>query len=397
MAITYDIGVGGDYAHLGLAWNALIATGLTQDTTLRIISSHTVTSWTLAPVLDCNGFTLRVVCDDAGYHFGNPNTGYIITRTTTTGQIAFVVDVSTPSQLIVENLNIQINASSYGNQYRISFNRLWNIGDPICTSDFTIRNIVAMSVGAAQDGGVVCDPLRSGVGAAFATVKMSNLKIISFRKSLRLQNSVYTSGDFQAENITVYNGTNDRNVIVDSKAWNSVKNIVATGGTEVFFTTSTGSNRPTLINCASSDTSISAFPNQNCLSNIVAADEFISTDPANDNYLKPSTTGQIFDMGAVPSYVTADIAGLPIPSYVSFDGVILTPELYPIGCHVHGYILNEAQEYLDLVVNTSGLTGTGAGTVLVVISADASATPQKGPQMLRVRFDASVQVTLRQL
>jgi len=62
-------------------------------------------------------------------------------------------------------------------------------------------------------------------------------------------------------------------------------------------------------NASSDDTADDAATQANNLINIIAADEFISLDPTSPNFLKPSGSGQLYNMGAQPE-IPENIAGI---------------------------------------------------------------------------------------
>ena len=321
---TYTVGTGGDYPDLGTAWDTIDGTTLSEDLTFDIISSQTVSSWPASPAVICDGHTLTVTCSTAaGYHNGNPNTGYLITASV---PINISISDKTEGTLVVEKLNIYNTQTSFLSvPYALSvYTTAWPAQPYQNGTNTIVRNIIVGNIGGYTYG-VNIDAMY------ISTVAVYDLKIYNCERGLHCSAGVIPRQDRGiVENVTVYNccGNLAANhaVNITDTVWYSVKNIVAVTDYAHSFSTEYASMAGvTFINCADSDGSLATVTATNPIT-VTSAAEFksVTSTDATFLFLKDNAVGQLANGGVAPSVATTDIAGLAIP-YSSN---------YPIGCHV---------------------------------------------------------------
>ena len=320
--ISKSVGTGGDYAHLGLAWAAIVDTTLTDDITFTITSSQNVTSWPAAgKVVDCAGHTITVTTAAAGKHGGNQSAGYVITSSV---RMRFNVGCRTNSILSITDLNIRMNLASATANYAFTVGKIAEIGYS-ATDIITVKNIMLKQIGAGCYGADI-----SAVLYGSSYVDVSDMKIWGFDRGLLLQ-TPYTNPTktrrARVEHVSVSSAMSSGSFLVYVRGWDSIKNIVARRiGVlgSCYSSTSTG----TFTNCADTDGSLAGEVDVDCVT-IVPENEFVSLDVDSDDFMKPLPAGTIGALGATPTFTTDDISSLPIPNGA---GQI------PIGCHALVYV-----------------------------------------------------------
>ena len=313
MAI-YTVGAGQDYADLTLAWNDKCKNKtLSEDVTFKIMLAHSLSA-AITGTVTLNGYTVEITnnIDTVPFRW---NTDIIISSAYS---ISMTIARGT-GNFIVNNISVR-GTGTFAERMLIT---------PLGYPELTTRNITIKKC--------VFDNFLLSCICTYRTFNyIGNIKIFDTNNDLFSGFSLHCTGityslpfdnEGIVENVTIhkYRGTVDDSSIRIDSAWTTVKNIIGIDNDDNSIFIASGFDTPvTLNNCAVDDTISVNYTKNNCLENIIAANEFVSLDDTNEDYLKPKSTSQIGISGAVPSVAFEDIDGNPIPDR---NGN------YPIGCH----------------------------------------------------------------
>jgi hypothetical protein len=291
--VAKSIGVGGDYADIGLAWAFLdTIPALADDYYFTQISNFTEnTGIPVGGDVSFGGHTVTfanpnrytIINNGKGYHFRHHTTGL-------------------SNRLVLDGLIIKQTLAVISDTliYAICFNSTHSIS-------VEYKNLILIGFGSIG--------INIGIFPILGAnqIKMYNCLIANFTTGIEVSHYNTTLKNIgYIENCSIYNCQIGINLHVGASNTTSTwhiefKNIVAAGNSiKDFANTGTGSNAyNTVTNCADSDNSIASCGAilSNNIANIIPADEFKSLNYANIDFLKLKET--------------ADFIGNPLSVYVS--------------------------------------------------------------------------------
>jgi len=315
--ITKTVGTGGDYPNFNAGLHALdylVRGPLSDDVTLDVISNISEPSYTkFFRSIQLNGHTLRITSSYNQSIISDWQNWYKITAVGTEG-----LDVYIDGNLATKTGALQID-------------HLYVIGNPGGWYPFVFQltcfngAITTTSIYNSYFDGISSSVAYGVIISTLGTTTIYNCKIWDGNYGLVFSN--LAAGTINTKNVTVY-GATQYSVFSRGTGTRNFTNVVSTrNGTSQAYNKSLddGTVVFNFTNCAADDASITATADSqtNCLENIVPADEFVSLDDTNAEFLFPKSGGNIATGGIDAGYST-DIVGSPIPGP---DG------LYSIGCH----------------------------------------------------------------
>jgi len=316
MATTITVGTGGDYTNPASAWNAYSG-GLTDDVVFDIISDVTATGSGMHIVVDAaSTYSVKWTCSHNEANKEDWQSWYKITVGTST-TFGFQLLVSNGTTLDVEYLYLQ-TVGSMSNK---------PILYPRCEDGTaTVRDcyLFGHSKNDYESLGVY---IFHNTFQKTSNYSVYNTKIRNVWKGVQCYH-VSSGGSIALENCsvddTIYGvwtrGTTGRVTI---------RNTLSVNANTCYYDFINERARPTFENCTADDGTITSnhpFSTiTDCIENITPADEFISLDETDSDYLQLKTTSQLADAGTAPTYAGGeDILGNDRPNG-SGD--------YAIGCH----------------------------------------------------------------
>jgi len=317
--ITKTIGTGGDYATIYAATRAFsydVYGALNDDVTFNIISDVSEISGGDFTWIDMNGHTVRLTCNYNETNISDWQNWYKINCQEANGFQLYPEGFSATKTGTFQVDHIYVmgkTAGGFATCLRSGSSSLANFVVYNCFF-FCPQGAATLSIYADYGG-------QPSVTVTIRTCLISggDCSLITesgFRGTLNVYNTSLISNDLR----TVYmRGTGTRNF---------TNTVSIRGGTtgDAFYKDSTdGTIIANYVNCACDDASITdtADSQTNCLENIASADEFVSLDDTNAEFLFPKSGGNIATGGIDAGYST-DIVGSPIPG---------PDRLYSIGCH----------------------------------------------------------------
>jgi hypothetical protein len=344
--VTKTIGSGGDYASYKDALASIYRVSLSDDYTFDLITDvnqgDNLGSYDIRP----EGHTVRFTCSYNEAHKSDWQNWKKVTLTSTYGLL-----LNAGSNANVNNGKIALDYFYVVNQTPTS---LTDYCVAVLCNSWPYYHIYGYTdVSNGYINGNNKAPyglLWGGTNDEYQIHHIWNVKIWNCGYGIYVGPSDHNHTPATVENITVCN--NSSSVIqIYLRAPIVGRNIVciwtgSTGTHKDFYITDAGSYDvgPTVLrNTAVSDSTITTYVTSayNCIENIVPANEFISLDDSNANFLKPkSTRGIVYGAnnigpnGIAPTLVSFDIVG---KTYLDSNGK------YPIGAHAPDYASKKAK------------------------------------------------------
>ena len=328
--VEFTVGpVTGDYADWGTAWDYLVGLGaLADDYNFRQVENCVINnSWNQFSVVDCNGHSVRFYVPEAARHGGNPNAGLVTNLVGVNGVINMqFTNTTIADNVYVDGLNVQKT------DFSAIVMMLFGSFAANTEINFNITNNILKGFSTGEGTGI---KFRNNM----CLPKVSNLKIFHIRTPFDGVFSVALLVDrpdtHYAENVVVDDfglfGFSVSNLpgVSQGHEW-TFKNCVAVGGNgnpaanpTGWLNPGAGPTRIKAFNCADTDGSLSTavwIDRTDCISNIVAADEFASLVDTDNDYL-------FLKLGAVTADWTREPAGnVNVGDVIKFDPeVTITP------------------------------------------------------------------------
>lgn len=303
--VNKTIGVGGDYADFGAAWNSIVGTTLTDDYTFTIISAFTETTGVTNVGPTFNGHSVTFI----------DNGGHIITSN---GLLSFFDDgaaATTNDRFSFIGITLKRTANVAASLGMLRANVQY-AGRGMSV---LVKNCKFISSGTAIGGtGYDCN----SVGSWANITHIINCVFYNLAVGIDVTNieTNSTGSDHKIENCVVYNcatGIKLNNNNVSTRFW-QFRNTVSFGNTTADWTA--GSQYNQISNCADDDNTISASGAviANCITGVTTGD-FLSVNPDAANFFHINNTSKLWETGtpSISSDNTADIAGNARPHPVN--------------------------------------------------------------------------------
>lgn len=292
-AIMMTVGDGGDFATWGAAILYLGSISpLNDDYEFVQISDTTEVSYSL-PTIDINGHT--VICRNASPHNGNPKAGY---KCYSSGSSAAAVYLKPDGTGMVEvkDLNIQFNSTVGPNG--VVFDNVSSSYVDVHVHDIIARNQQTAGQGIKVSSGGSPNPSTEWL--------IWNVETYGWNRGLYtlplyvnvqvIENSVFLSGG--ADSIYIAGGAGSQGLI---------QNCVADSFGGFNLNTVIGNNNAS-VDATAQDANWKSGSSGN-VTGIILANEFVTTNPADANFVRVKSGGSLDDGGIAP-WITENVTGI---------------------------------------------------------------------------------------